>query len=65
MPQVNAPKQGQWSAALLNVYRNTALQRHMAAGSIHADKQKTGKTANGSQIIYIGIYFFLLLFLFI
>lgn len=50
MPQVNPPKQGQWCAAFLNVYRNTALQRHSDAGTVHADKQKT---ANGSKIIYI------------
>lgn len=58
MLQVNPLNQGQWFAAFLSVYRNTALQRHRTAGTIHINKQKTGKTADGSRIMYIGIYFF-------
>lgn len=56
MLQVNPPNQGQWFAAFLSVYRNTVLQRHRTAGTIHTNKQKTGKTADGSRILYIGIY---------
>lgn len=64
VPQVNSPKQGQLSAVFLNVYRNTALQRHRAEWAIHTGNHKTGKIANGSKNIERGIDVFFCCFSF-